>query len=182
VGNEISRHPTDDSGKGYIKMPDGTAEYNDGAYNYLSLVALGTKAGLNGEETGKIIFRNAVRDDFAQTGFLKSLFQKKRDMRVQAFCYAKNGIKAQFKDSSWFNMDGDKNVYTVFDGNIVGDKLDLGTFSGNAIKDEKAEWPDRMALTEDPKWKVVIDEIVKKNKRIVIVNPKIERYWQGLDI
>lgn len=184
VGNEIVRHPVDDSGKEFIQFPDGRdPEFNDGAYNYLSLVALGTKPGANGEATGKIVFRNAVRDNFSQPGFLRNLFKGKRDMKIQAFCYAKNGIKAQFEDKSWFGMDGDKNVYTVFDGNYVGESLDLGKYSGGNFIDERANWPDRMVIKEDPKWKVILDEMAKnENKRVVIINPKIERFWQGLDI
>ena len=104
-------------------------------------------------------------------------------MRIQAFCYAKNGIKAQFGDESWFGYGGENKVYTVFEGNYVGEKLNLGTHQGEDFKDERGNWPDRMVLKEDPKWKVILDELSKNDKkRVIVINPKIERYWQGRDI
>jgi len=179
IGNEITRHPTDDSGKEFINI-DGKAEYNDGAYNYLSLIALGSEPGINGEKTGKIIFRNAEHKDFIQPGFFKNLFKDKKDMKIQAFCYATNGIKAQFEDESWFGYGGENGVYTVFEGNYVGVNLDMGKYTNGNFVDEKGNWPDNMVLKEDPKWKVVLDELkANANQRVIVINPKIERYWQG---
>lgn len=185
VGNEIIRNPHDTSGQSVIPVPKpyGTGydqSYNDGAYNCLSLVALGTKPGPGGEETGKIIFRNSERKDFIQPGFFKNLFQGKKDMRIQGFCYAKNGIKAQFEDTSWFGFGGENSVYTIFEGNYVGEKLGLGTWDGAKFQNEKGEWPDKMVIKEDPKWLYVLEKFAKDdNKRVVVFSPRVERYAAG---
>lgn len=187
IGNEVTRHPTDQSGQSTIPVPaplgNGTQQqYNDGAYNCLSLVALGTKPGAGGEETGKIIFRNSINKDFIQPGFFKNLFAGKKDMRIQAFCFAKNGIKAQFEDDSWFGFGGENQVYTIFEGNCVGEKIGCGTYANFKFDKEKGEWPDKMVIKEDPKWLYVLDKLSKdENRRVVVVSPLIDRYWQGLD-
>lgn len=183
IGNEIVRHPSDTSGQSVIPLPPPLgSQYNDGAYNCLSLVALGTRPGPGGEPSGKIIFRNAIHKDFIQPGFFKNLFSGKKDMRIQAFCYAKNGIKAQFEDTSWFGFGGENSVYTIFEGNYVGEKLGLGRFDAFNFVDEKGEWPDKMVIKEDPKWLYVLDKLSKdENRRVVVFSPRIERYWQGTE-
>ena len=175
IGNELLRYPNDDSGilKTY-EYPEGdyaAGECHNGAKNSLQLVALGTKASPTGEETGKIIFRTTKDNKFAEDNVLKSLFSTRdKNMEINAFLYAKNGIKSEFGDDSWFGNSTNK-MYTIIRGNLVCEKI--------AATDNIQYLPDEMALLEDRVWTQLFNELAKSKDNIgVAITPKIVSYTQ----
>lgn len=177
IGNEILRHPDDKSGIPHTyEYQDGSAvgAKHDGAYNGLQLIALGTRPSPTGE-TGKIIFRSVKDPNFAEDSVLKSLFARKDNkMEITAFLYAKNGIRSEFGDDSWFGNDQNK-MYTVIRGNLVSEKL--------GITDDNKLLPDDFSVIEDPVWIMIYDELAKsKDKIVVAITPKIINYRQGVNL
>ncbi len=176
IGNELLRHPDDRSGipEAY-EYPAGEYAANsrhNGAYNSLQLVALGTKpSSYSGEETGKIILRSTKDDQFAESNVLKSLFSSRdKNMELQVYLYAKNGIKSEFGDDSWFGNDTNK-MYTIVNGNLVSEKI--------GATDHVQYLPDEMALLEDKVWTQIFDDLAKSQDKIVVaITPKIINYTQ----
>lgn len=175
IGNELLRHPDDRSGiaESY-QYPDGTyaaGSRHEGAYNSLQLVALGTKPSATGEESGKIIFRSTKDDKFAESSVLKSIFSTRdKNMEAQAYLYAKNGIKSEFGDDSWFGNDMNK-MYTIVRGNLVAEKI--------GATDNVQYLPDEMAMLEDKVWTQIFDDLAKSQDKIVVaITPKIINYVQ----
>nr|HPG57160.1 hypothetical protein [Candidatus Wallbacteria bacterium] len=84
--------------------------------------------------------------------------------------YAKNGIKSEFGDDSWFGNDMNK-MYTIVRGNLVAEKI--------GATDQVQYLPDEMALLEDKVWTQIFDDLAKSQDKIVVaITPKIISYTQ----
>jgi len=178
IGNELLRHPNDKTNTPYTYVyQDGPAQgsKHDGAYNGLQLIALGTKPSATGDPTGRVIFRSVKDPSFAEDSVLKSIFSNKDSkMEIDAFIYAKNGIKSEFGDDSWFGNDQNK-MYTTIKGNLVAEKL--------GITDDNKMLPDDFSLIEDPVWIMIYEELLKSKDQIVVaITPKIINYRQGVNL
>ncbi len=177
VGNELLRHTDDRSGiPNTYKYPDGYAAEarHEGAYNGIQLIALGTRPSPTGGETGKIIMRTTKDPSFAEENVLKSLFTNKdHHINIEAFLYAKNGIKSEFGDDSWFGNDVNK-MATIVKGNLVSEKL--------GVTDVSQSLPDELSLLEDRVWTTIYEDLAKSQDKIVVaITPKISSYTQSVE-
>lgn len=164
IGGSLMRHPDDGT------IDTLAADWiTEGANNMLQLIALGTRPAEAGKPTGKIIISpHKYPSSMYQTGIVTSIFSNSQQMKIDANCWAKNGITVETdarNDPDKWKLWGEKDSVITINGNLILERV--ATDMAKIIYAPFEAWPDNLMVNRFQRW-IEILEIMKANDNVVV--------------